>query len=533
MSDREIRKIATLDIETDPFLKNRYPYPFAADVFDGDDHYTWWGPQCLDRAIAFLQDKPWVVYAHNGGKFDYHYMLGWLNPGDRVMIINGRLAKFRVGACEFRDSFNVLPVALKEHEKDEIDYALFEAHCRDAHQDEIVSYLHTDTESLYDLITGFIDEYGSHLTQAGAALSFWKKFTSTKIPASDENYYNLFSPYYYGGRVEAISPGIHYGNYMCVDINSAYPFAMRDDHPWGVSYSESWESVKNIERNIHDWKQHFFTVRAVSRGAFPFRDTDTGKLTFPRDGVQREYHVTGWELLAALETETAVIIECRAMFGHMDRISFDDYISYFYDKRLKAKAEKDKKQDIFCKIFMNSLYGKFGANPAEYAEYLISDINTLKRHEFYGYQFAGTLGPNMLVERALDADKRKYYNLATSASITGFVRAFLWRHLCKAETPLYCDTDCIVAASVDVKMSKMLGDWELEGAYDKAMIAGKKMYALRDKETGKWKVRSKGVRFQHEDIEKLCKGGEVVYTSNVPTYSVKKVPYFTSRRIRV
>ena len=40
-----------------------------------------------------------------------------------------------------------------------------------------------------------------------------------------------------------------------------------------------------------------------------------------------------------------------------------------------------------------------------------------------------------------DDPKDSFYNVATAASITGFVRAFMWRAICDSEEPLYCDTD--------------------------------------------------------------------------------------------
>jgi len=51
-----------------------------------------------------------------------------INSDEPVMVINGRLARFRIGECEFRDSLNIFPnTRLADFGvKNEIDYALME-----------------------------------------------------------------------------------------------------------------------------------------------------------------------------------------------------------------------------------------------------------------------------------------------------------------------------------------------------------------------------------------------------------------------
>ena len=76
--------------------------------------------------IVFLQDKDVICYAHNGGKFDWHYITPYIDDYEPLTIIAGRLAKFTIGDCEFRDSYNIIPAPLSAYKKDDVDYNIFE-----------------------------------------------------------------------------------------------------------------------------------------------------------------------------------------------------------------------------------------------------------------------------------------------------------------------------------------------------------------------------------------------------------------------
>ena len=576
-----MRPLATLDCETDPFKRGRIPRPFIWGFYDNgfldaDKPFRYF----TDNAslIEFLSDKEFVVYAHNGGKFDYHYLLEYVSLYDEVSIINGRLAKFNIGICEFRDSFNILPVPLSAYEKMEFDYGLLEESERSKPENwaKIVEYLESDCRNLFEVVDKFVDRFGLQLTQAGAAMKQWVKVSGRKAPRSDATYYDELHPYYYGGRCECFQVGIVDRPFKVVDINSAYPFAMIQRHPYGLDHDKmTGESARTILEHL-DYEAittSFFKVRAISHGAFPYRDTDKS-LCFPNDSEYRDYTVTGWELAAAVETGTlqgaeatqaeklaendtvakaqaivaaqaAGAFEVIEAFTFGDLVSFTDYIYKFYNERKIAKRDGDKATDLFSKLLMNSLYGKFASNPAEYKNYLVLDADCIGllhsdnaeeclEYEGRAYEFGGYFGPHILAQAELDDEQQRYYNIATSASITGFVRAYLWRHICRCSGVLYCDTDSIAAERVDVPLGIELGQWEIEGDFTKGAIAGRKLYAFKyaKRKKGKqWKTASKGVRLKPAQIVKVAEGGRVKYMPEAPTYSVRKSPVFIPREI--
>ena len=550
------RPFAVLDCESDPFKIGRIPRPFLWGFYDGgfmDEETPYYEFETAEQVAEFLRDKEYVVYAHNGGKFDFHYMLEHIEPFDNVMIISGRLAKFHIGICEFRDSFNILPVPLADYQKTQIDYSIFEEKERDKpkNREEIRAYLRDDCRFLYELIEKFIDRFGMNLTQAGASMKQWQKISQLKAPKSTPEFYAEFQPYYYGGRCECFEVGEIKEPFQSVDINSAYPRAMLEKHPYFLDYMTE-DGDAGLTRE--ETGPAFFKVRAVARGAFPFRDIDDS-LWFPRDDEPREYFITGWELLAAQDTGTVEDLEILETRYFSPLVSFSDYVHQFYNERKLAAKQGDKAGKLFGKLFMNSLYGKFAMNPDEFNEFavfepeLVGYLDEGNREKWVEYNekpfvFAGELGPYVLGRADLDEDEKNFYNIATAASVTGWVRAYLWRAVQQCEGVIYTDTDCVVARKIGpVEIGPELGQWEIEGEYTRGAVAGKKLYAFKykagtgpkDKKTGKrktWKLASKGVKLTAGQILKVARGGTVEYMPEVPTYSVYQKPQFINRLVK-
>lgn len=521
-----MKEIWVTDSETDPFKAGRVPAPFIWGCYNGSEYHQFTD---TDAMVDFFAEKDVIVYAHNGGKFDWHFILHRLEQFEPLMVISGRLSKFKIGLCEFRDSINILPFPLSAYQKDEIDYNIMEPDQR--HKKEnwaaIVKYLKSDCVYLWDMVTQFIDRYGLHLTQAGAALKVWEKIADTKAPKTNQFFYESLAPYYYGGRVECFKTGIINHDFKVIDINSAYPHAMKHLHPYGDSYDVS-DSLPNSKAHI---QRSFIRLICVSRGAFPFRGQNG--LDFPSDDIKREYTVTGWEFLAAIETKTVEDWDIIEVLTFGETVRFDDYIDHFYSMKDECKKSGDKAGYIFAKLFLNSLYGKFGANPEKYDEYTIVKPCYIEAAENDDYNFCAELGEWALCSRPLTEDKQRYYNAAVAASITGFVRAYMWRSMCQCEGVIYCDTDsiaCTGTGDLELDPSK-LGAWDIEAECDSGGVAGKKLYAFHQKDGG-YKTASKGVRLAAEEILEVAAGEEVTFNPENPSFSLKRGVKFISRKVK-
>ena len=521
------RKIAVCDSETDPFKFGRNPQPFIWGFYDGDTYEDF---RTTLEFIEFIHDKEYVVYAHNGGKFDFFFMADFIDYLEPLTVINGRITKFKIGACEFRDSFAILPIPLAMHDKGKIDYAIFEPDEREKPENmkAIRDYLYRDCVSLYDVVNRYVDEFGLNLTLASGAMKTWLKMSERNAPDSGDSFYHEFKKFYYGGRVECFEKGLIDKPFKVADINSAYPYAMIHAHPYGTDYIETNELP--IDKN--ELHRSFIHMRARCLGAFPVRGKHA--LEFPNDGEWREMFVTGWEFDAARDTGALVIDEIYSVYQFLETVEFTEYVNRFFAEKANAKALNDSAGYILAKLHLNSLYGKFGANPENYEQFITcapEDIDAIS--VAHNYEFAEMFGKHAIMVKPINEQSMRFYNVAVAASITGFVRAYLWRAISSCSGVLYCDTDSIAAHDCSgLNYGKAVGQWDIEATCDHGGIAGKKLYAFHDI-NGKWKTASKGVRLGHSDIMRVCRGEVVKYAKDVPTYSLKSGIKFIEREVRI
>lgn len=519
---RKKKRIATIDAETDPFKYEREPFPFCWGFFDGDSYVDFWGDNCTEQLIEFISDEDGlIIYAHNGGKFDFFFLLPYLDPD--IMMINGRIAKATLfgGKVEIRDSWLILPLSLKQMDKDETDYTWFEKEKREKYKKEILAYLRSDCVYLHEWVANFIGEFGNNLTLAGAAFKQLKK-TGYEIGKSFNDYDERFREFYFGGRVQCFEVGALKGKFKMFDINSAYPEAMMSKHWWGSQYIEHLK-LPDFSKG-GSW---FAEIEAKSLGALPHRGDD-GKLYFSADNQVRRYFATGHEIIAGVETGTLEIVKVHKSYRPLFTESFEEYVTKFYALKDEAKASGDKTSYLFAKLMLNSAYGKFGQDGRKFEKFCICDFGEWPEGEGW-LPYSDTPTGERIFSRP--DPQESFFNVATAASITGAVRAKLWRALCASDRPLYCDTDSIICADSDVPLGKALGEWELELEPTEVYIAQRKMYALRDG-AGKVKTASKGVRLTFDEIKEGVETGRNITTyRDAPAYSLKYGARFFSREV--
>ncbi len=540
------KPILACDCETDPFLHGRKPEPFLWGLYDGKRYNTF---DNTADFVAAVCERNCILYAHNGGKFDFIYLLPFVRY-TKAQIINGRIVSMYLGKCELRDSFAIIPVALKEFGgKKEIDYQKLERHCRDDHMEEIKEYLFHDCKSLYDGVSAYRHAAGRYKTIASNALAFCKK--QGVDPGKTNHRFDCnFRPYYFGGRTECFQPGEH-RNLTLLDIHSAYPFAMTHNHATGTEFRHRSEIG---DLTCEEIQRAFITLECTSRGAFPLRTKGAQGLIFPHE--YNLFHVTGWEYVAALELGLLDNVNIVDVAYTAETINFKAYVSHWFEYKASHDKAISPMGYTIGKIMMNSLYGKLAQNPARYYDYVITEAGTpvnrnegwTLEHEYEGHeihrreslwkykhtrQSDGTYTPDE------DWITRKLYkNVATGASITGFTRAHLLRaiHAVGVAGVVYCDTDGIVAKGDcnvgALTVSPAIGDWGIDdtGA-PVGYFAGKKLYAIR-LSNGKTKIASKGTRLTFEEVKRISEGETVTWMNAAPSFSIAGAHNFVVRKIR-
>lgn len=558
LTRRQMRQrcIAILDMETDPFdaVKKLRIRPFLAvlysDNFDAvviwEENEKWF----CDRVIAAIEALPdeYTIYAHNGGKFDFMFLVHRLRG---VVSFKGRgIMSARIGKHHLRDSFHIIPERLAAYQKEMFDYSKMSSDRRGKHKDEIITYCIADCKYLLDLVRKFVNDYGLKLSIGQAAMMKLKEnYNVERFSAGFDEYVRRF---YFGGRVECIrGRGRFCGDYKLFDVNSEYPFVMATYvHPVGGFHDYS------VGDRITD-DTVFIELDCTNRGGLINRGDNGETLSTTRQG---RFCTTRWEYEVSrkyglISDEKIIsVLDCKK------RTDFSKFVLPLYENRLRTKNQlqllksqgrelsaeyvEAKKDDIFYKLLLNNAYGKFAQNPRNFKEHYITDPGDKPPGDWFaslyerGVAFAADyLQPTFEgVDYSIwskPSPNFRFNNVGTAASITGAARAVLLEAKCNATDPIYCDTDSLICRElngVEIHSTK-LGAWDLEDEFSEVIINGKKEYAVRHKipkkrtqqqlEDGlhpEYSIKCKGSGgFTWHDFERLLHGEAIPMPNKAPT----------------
>lgn len=510
--------IATFDIETDPFLSGRIPEPFCCGFYDGINYIDFWGEDCVEQFGNYIKENKikTIIYAHNGGKFDFFYLLQKKFISGEVKIVNGRILKAQLFGCELRDSYGAVPIPLGQFNKDIIDYNKFEKENRDKNKAEILKYLKSDCVYLHDLMCRFIINFGKKLTIGGASITEFKKLhTFEKIKSASDK---MIRPFYFGGRTQCFKKGVIKLNSIKVyDVNSMYPNVMKHYyHPTSDKYTEIKGSVKIMHDLLEKNKTFFIELNAHSNGALPLRQKNNS-LEYPVG--ENVFLTTSHEIKSALKYDLIKVNEVNRIIYSAEQKKFPDFVDKFIKEKIKHKIEGNKAEETFAKLILNSAYGKTGQNPENFYEWYIYNYEN-SRPDIYEWElYEDCIGYEIWRK---PSPKPVFQNVGIAASVTGAARAIMIEAIANAKDLIYCDTDSLICGKLkNVAFSSTeLGAWDLEKEGDTAYIAGKKLYTIC-KDNLPVKVASRGVRLTAEEIINVAKGEKIMFKRDAPSFSIR------------
>lgn len=569
---QRLEDIAILDMETDPFdaeLKSSIK-PFLAVLYsDQFEPVVIWeedNAKFIRAVIDAIERLPrrFTVYAHNGGKFDFLFLVSLLRG---TVKFKGRsLMAAKVGNHDLRDSAHIIPERLAAFAKDKFDYTRNLKHKRDHWRKEIIEYCIADCRYTLDIVKSFVSSYGLKLTIGQAAMGELRKHYDVK--RINQGFDNQLRQFYFGGRVECLSGRGHFkGDYKLYDVNSMYPAVMANcEHPIG-DFNDY-----DLRRGEPGAQTVFVDLYCKNNGALIGR-TDEGFTSALIPGGR--FRTTIWEYNVAKEYGLIDDVEIIASWDCRLRSNFANFIKPLYDNRLKTKDAMGilkgqglqttaafldlKKDDIFFKLLLNNSYGKFALNPQNYKEHFLTDPGARPPAEWFvsleGLDDEARLGSLQPIFSNADyaiwekpSPSFRYNNVGTAASITGAARAVLLAALQNAREPIYCDTDSIVCAGLsNVPMHKSeLGAWDLEDEFSEVIINGKKLYAVWHKtpkmltpeqidngSKSEYTVKSKGTaRITWDEMLAMLKGENIVKFNRAPTLTKFGDKGYMQRSIR-
>jgi len=335
--------------------------------------------------------RPLYIFAHNLG-FDLTILdfwgmtetYGW-KVEFCVLEDPPTIIKMQINDCTcfFIDTLNFWRCSLKELGKS-IGLEKGEMPSRGKSQDEWDMYCQRDVEILEQAILKLFhflrsNNLGSFgLTAPSIAMNCFKhrflKLNQIFIHDNDR-VLRMERSSYYGGLVQNFFIGTIKKSIFQFDVNSLYPSVMRNSFPCkylGIEFSPSLTKFRSIMKNY---------------GVCADVDISSKTEAFPKRMNSRLCDVNGNfnTILCGPELERAekynciLKINCLSYYG-MEKI-FADFVEYFYKKRLEFKCAENTIDEQFCKLLMNSLYGKFGQSGYDWVdlnEYNLKNLYQIK-----------------------------------------------------------------------------------------------------------------------------------------------------------
>lgn len=334
-----------------------------------------------------------------------------------------------------------------------IGYPKMSVDFEDVTDDRLREYCRRDVEILYRLWLWwytFLDENNCGawgITVPSQAFnSFRHRFLTNKVFIhNDVEVLKLEREGYHGGRVECFRTGFFEGGvYYKLDVNSMYPYAMWCfPYPISLMGHAKEMSVRGLKYRLD---RYCVMSRVTINTDVPYFPSEVeGRIVYP---VGRFVTVLSTpELKVALSN--GWIEEVGETTWYLKGMLFRDYVEYWYRLKTEFQQQSDFLRYSLTKLFLNSLYGKFGQQGSEMIEigtcnptkFEIIHVYDVTRRQWRTEYYVG--GKVFLSWRTGDS----YHAFpAIAAHVTAYARMYLYEMVryVGRDSCFYCDTDSII-----------------------------------------------------------------------------------------
>jgi hypothetical protein len=383
--------------------------------------------------------------------------------------------------------------------------------------EKLAIYCRRDVEILKASLLKYMDFCQEHdtgrfaVTRASQSMcAFRHRFMSAKICIHDDKRVkDLERSGYFGGRTEAFQLGrCKDGPFTFLDFNSMYPAVMAENRfpTQLMAYSDDpdddrWKTFMDhgaVTAEVElETDMPYYAVRGDKKVLFPVghfvTTVSTGTLQFAsqRGDLRRVLRWAGYEASDI----------------------FSAYVNYFYPLKARYKKEGNILYTRFVKLFLNSLYGKFGSRApimdtddcpgftGVSREYVL-DATTGER--WIEYVIMGTL-----VRIYGEQDTPQTF-VAIASHVTDYARLKLTLLIDRLgwEKVLYCDTDSVVIRTEHVLLVRdllhadKLGFLSVDKECDRLKIYGCKDYEVNGVRRTKG-IPKRATRLAHNEYRYL------------------------------
>lgn len=345
------------------------------------------------------------------------------------------------------------------------------------------------------------------------------------------NHQFIFSNLYTGGltMVNEKYRGVYVDNVSMADIKSSYPTQMKSNIKVPIG------EPSLVKTNLHNFGYYeLYLINDVKTdNTLPFifdnRNEKREYLTYLTSGTKLYLNEINKDQFLKDYNVSKKDYKIKPLYYFQSieiKFIFEEYIDYWYKLKLDAERNNNIVLKNICKLFLNSLYGKFGTKSQLITKYWLYD--------------------RWITQEIIQ--KSKFY-IPLADSITTMARLYLVNGIGKNyDKFVYSDTDSAFMTDIDLTKNKNmiigdnLGNWELEGNIKgqnwHGFVRRSKQYMFIDKYTNKKKVAFAGINYNKYlfDDDDLLEHEENVKIINELTFNdffIGKKIYNQTRPVRI
>lgn len=318
---------------------------------------------------------------------------------------------------------------------------------------DVFEYCQRDTDIITEVFKQWLDFIRVNrlgrmaFTVASQSFTAYRyRFLSKKIYIHNHDWLtDLERKCYHGGRTDIFFQGnIKDQVIYNLDINSMYPYVMKK-HRMPVKAVKMLKLPSLITVRAYSLIYNIIGFCAINTDEPAYLKVIKNRCCFPVGKFT--CYLTDPEIRYAIRKGHLVSVYYLACYEK--EYIFGDYVDFFHALKSKYGDEGNKTYRQISKLFMNSLYGKFGQKidvqyftdtlqSPEYSQETVydADTNIVYKELRLGFQ-----------RRVFQEAAASGYNSfpAIASHVTGLARMYLWKLIKKAgdRNVFYCDTDSL------------------------------------------------------------------------------------------